>query len=246
MKALITRPETDAAPVADALRARGIEPVLAPMLRIEPIAGAATELVGALAGVQAVLFTSANGVRIYAEATSRRELPAYCVGEASAAAARIAGFRAVYSADGDVDDLAALVAARAAPGHGALLHAAGAETAGDLAATLGAEGFTVRRIVLYRAQPATALPPDVAAALECGKIDIGLFFSPRTALTFVRLAHAAGIVESGRAMTALALSPKVAAALDGIAWCAVVTAQAPNRRSLLAALDAMLAERNPE
>ena len=150
------------------------------MLRIEPEPDAASRLRGALIGVQAVLFTSANGVRAYAQAGTRFELPAYCVGEASAAAARIAGFRMVANADGDVTKLAALAASRLAPGNGALLHAAGTVTAGDLAADLAARGFSLRRAELYRAVPAEAFAPEIAAALRRNDVALALFFSPRT------------------------------------------------------------------
>jgi uroporphyrinogen-III synthase len=244
MKALVTRPQEDAAPLASALRARGIEPVLAPMLRILPEPDGAARLGGALAGVQAVLFTSANGARAYAAASSRFDIPAYCVGGASAAAARMAGFRAVVSAEGDVEDLAALTVSRLAPGNGALLHAAGTVTAGDLDAELGAKGFMVRRVELYRAEPARAIAPEAAEALKSHEIEIALFFSPRSARTFVRLAQEAGFPDIFASMTAFGLSAKVAQALRALTWRGIEVAQTPSQGSLLAALDATVGRRS--
>ncbi len=237
MKALVTRPADNAAPVADALRARGIEPLLAPLLEIEPEPDGAVRLRGALAGVQAVLFTSANGVRAFAQASDRFELPAYCVGDASAAMARIAGFRVVVSAAGDVTDLVALVASRLAPNNGPLLHAGGRDTAGDLEALLAAKSYGVRHVVLYRAVAAQALAPEVAAALRRGEVGLALFFSPRSAETFVRLARQAGLAEQCKDMVTVALSGNVAAALSSMQWRAVATAPMPNLPSLLAVLD---------
>ena len=237
MKALVTRPDEDAAPVAAALRARGIEPLLAPMLRIEAVPDGKARLGGALAGVQALLFTSTNGVRAFTAASNRFELPAYCVGEASAAAARIAGFRVVASAEGEVADLAALVASRLAPHNGALLHAASVVTAGDLSADLAARSFTVRRVELYRAVEADGFAPEIAAALRQSEAQYALFFSPRTGASFVRLARAAGLAERCREMKALALSSNVAAALQELPWRAMAIARAPNLAALLAALD---------
>lgn len=242
MKALVTRPAEDAAPLVRALAERGVEAVLAPMLSIVPAADAARRVGDALIGAQAVLFTSANGARIFAGASARRELPAFAVGDASAAAARLAGFRSVMSAGGDVADLAALVAARLAPQQGALVHVAGSEVAGDLAGALGAAGFTVRRAVVYAAPAATALEPATAAALARGELALALFFSPRTAATFVRLAAAAGVGPACGALTAIALSPAVATALGELAWRRVAVARAPTQPALLAALDAELAE----
>jgi uroporphyrinogen-III synthase len=243
MKALVTRPIEDAAPLVRALEGRGIAAVVAPLLTIVPEPEAARRIIDALIGAQAVLFTSANGARIFAAASARRELPAFAVGDASAAAARIAGFRSVASAGGDVQDLARLVASRLAPQHGAVVHVAGSEVAGDLAGLLAAGGFSVRRAVVYAAIPAAALVPAVAAALGAGEVALALFFSPRTAAGFVRLAAAAGLAESCRVMTALALSPAVAAALADLPWREVRVADAPTQQALLAALDGAVAER---
>jgi uroporphyrinogen-III synthase len=242
MKALVTRPVEDAAPLVRALQARGIAAVVAPLLTIVKEAEAARRITDALIGAQAVLFTSANGARVFAAASARRELPAFAVGDASAAAARIAGFRSVASAGGDVADLAQLVAARLAPQHGALVHVAGSEVAGDLAGDLAAAGFSVRRAVVYAAIPAEALAPEAAAALGSGEVALALFFSPRTAAGFVRLAAAAGLGDACRGMTALALSPAVAAALADLPWRSVRVAEAPTQQALLAALDGAVAE----
>ena len=58
---------------------------------------------------------AANGARALARATQRRDLPVLAVGDATARAAREAGFESVTSAGGDVGDLAPLAAARCAP-----------------------------------------------------------------------------------------------------------------------------------
>ena len=242
MKVLITRPREDALPLARALAARGIETLIAPMLTITPLPEAAQRLSEQMAGAQALLFTSANGVRAFAAASPRRELPVFAVGDATAAAARLADFRSVSSAGGDVEDLAELAAARLSPDHGALLHAAGTEVAGDLAGRLGTLGFRVHRARLYEAVEASALEPEAAEALRRGEIAVALFFSPRTARSFVRLAAAEGLEESCRGSSAIALSPAVATALADLPWHSLRTAAAPTQSDLLAVLDTLLCE----
>jgi uroporphyrinogen-III synthase len=242
VKALVTRPVEDAAPLIRALQERGIDTLPAPMLTIRPVADAERRLHELLASTQAVLFTSANGVRAFAGASPRRELPAFAVGDATAAAARIAGFRSVLSAGGDVGDLAELVRTKLSPQGGALLHAAGSSVAGDLAGALGPIGFTLHRAVLYDAVPARALDAATVAALRGGEARLALFFSPRTAASFARLAAAADVAESCRSITAFALSPAVATALEPLPWRMVRVAAAPTQRDLLAALDTYLME----
>src|ERR1700716_1677325 len=126
MRFWVTRPRDDAEAFAKALRARGHDAIVAPVMEVHIMAGAPI----ALEGVQAVLATSANGVRALASGKKRRDLTIYAVGPQTAEAAREAGFTIVVSAEGDSTDLIEMVARDADPAKGTLLHAAGAETAG--------------------------------------------------------------------------------------------------------------------
>jgi uroporphyrinogen-III synthase len=245
LRALITRPEHDSAALADALRARGVAPVIEPMMTITPPATAPDPDPG-LDGVQAVLLTSANGARAVAEYTERRDVPVFAVGDATAAAARGLGFAAVDSAAGDVAALAALVRDRLRPAAGVLLHPAGSAVAGDLAGALAADGFTVRRIVLYRTQPSGAISPATCRLLADGSIAAALFFSPRTAQTFVTLAGQARLAAACAGMAAFCLSQAVANRLQGLDWRSMHIARTPEADALLAAFDAWASHMKPE
>ena len=195
MRALVTRPRAEATALAAALAGRGIAALLEPLLEIVyrdlgyPLD---------LAGVQAVLCTSANGVRAFARLSQERALPLFAVGEATAARAQAEGFSDVHSAGGAVGDLVALVSGRLRPDAGRLLHVAGSLVAGDLSGELRARGFTVDRAVLYEARPVAALSAATVRALAAGIVDFALFFSPRTAAIFARLADQAGLADAMR------------------------------------------------
>ncbi|TXH34026.1 MAG: uroporphyrinogen-III synthase [Rhodospirillaceae bacterium] len=235
MRALITRPQEDAAPLAEALSARGIEPVIESLLEIKPIAGAELDL----DGVQAVLFTSANGARSFANFTDRRDLPVFTVGDGSGATAKELGFTQVESAGGDVKALASLVCDRLTPQDGVLFHAAGSITAGDLAGDLEKAGFTVRRTPLYTAEQAAALSPETRMNLTLGGIDLVLLFSPRTAAIFAALWQDAGSPNLER-VCALCLSAAVAREVGDLPWRDVFIAERPDLPSMLALVDAEL------
>jgi uroporphyrinogen-III synthase len=235
LRALITRPEEDAKPLAEALAARGIATVIEPLLAIAPLPEAAEQLAGDLAGVQAILFTSANGARTFAQLSPRRDIGVLAVGDATALAARGLGFAAVESAGGDVQDLVRLVNRRLKPDGGPLFHAAGSAVAGDLAQLLAADGFTLRRRMLYESQAAQAFGEAARAAFAAGGIDLVLLFSPRTAATFASLAKSAKM--DAASMTALCLSPAVAAAVKDLSWRAVETAARPDLPAMLALVD---------
>ncbi|HEX4573359.1 MAG TPA: uroporphyrinogen-III synthase, partial [Dongiaceae bacterium] len=235
LTALITRPEEDARPLAEALAARGVAVVIEPLLAIRVLPEAAGDLAKDLAGVQALLFTSANGARAFAELSPRRDIGVLAVGDATATAARALGFGMVESAGGDVQALARLAKQRLKPTGGPLFHAAGSAVAGDLAETLAVEGFELRRRMLYESTAATSLSPETVAALRQGRIDLVLLFSPRTAASFAELAKAARIDTAS--LTALCLSPAVAKAVEGLAWRRVEVAEKPDLPSLLLLVD---------
>ena len=238
MKVLITRAEDEARRLAATLGARGIETLIEPLITVRFRPESAAVLGPFLEGVQAAIFTSANGARAFAAATKRRDLRVFAVGPATAAAAREAGFAQIEKAQGNVEDLAALVIARLKPGAGALIHAAGSVTAGDLAGVLGAAGFLLRHAVLYDAVAAEGLSPAARGALEREELAAALFFSPRTAAIFARLA--AGLETHCASLVAVALSSAVAAVLEPLPWRRIAVASSPQEAELLRVLERSL------
>jgi uroporphyrinogen-III synthase len=238
LRALVTRPREDAGGLAAALAARGIEAVIEPLIDIRFRTDPAPDL----AGAQAILCTSANGVRALARLSTERALPLFAVGDATAARARAEGFTEVESAGGDVADLARLVRQHLQPATGRLVHVAGSAVAGDLASDLGTDGFTVDRLVLYEARPAAALSAPTVHALGAGLIGFALLLSPRTAATFVRLADRAGVIEALDHTVAISISSAADAALGGVRFRERRVAVAPTQAALLGLLDSMLVE----
>jgi uroporphyrinogen-III synthase len=237
-RALLTRPREEADALAEALAARGVSAQVEPMMEIRLREGAPD-----LAGVQAVLCTSANGVRALARVSPKRGLPIFAVGDATATRARALGFTAVESAAGNSTDLARLAAERLQPGEGRLVHVCGSEVSGDLAGGLRQRGFAVERCVLYEARAIAALSAAASNALASSAIDFALFFSPRTAAIFVRLADAAGIAHACQTITALSISAAADAALRAVHWRERRVAERPDQSALLALLDRIIAER---
>ncbi len=234
MRLLVTRPLDESQALAERLEARGHQAAIEPLLTIAPDLFAPLSL----EGVQALLFTSANGVRAFALRSPRRDLPVYAVGPATAAAAREIGCATVESAGGDVRALAALVVTRLDPARGALLHVAGRVVAGDLAGPLAARGFVVGRAALYAAEPATRLSAAAHDALADGVLDGVLLFSPRSAATFAAVTAAPELRAALSRLTLFALSPAVAEAVADLGWRRVAIAATPDEDALLALVDA--------
>lgn len=218
----VTRAEPGAGRTAARLRNLGFEPVVAPVLKIERINGVRIDFTD----IAALAFTSINGVSAFAALSDRRDLPAFCVGDATAEAVRQIGFTDVCSASGDLEALGRLIAAT---GLRDVVLAPGAEQpAGDLEAMVG--GSTpVRRLAIYR---------TVETPLEPPPCDAVLIHSPRAAAALRPL------IEPWPARPlAIAISAAAARPLAGLLSCAI--ADHPDEAAVLDALLATLGKPLP-
>lgn len=229
---LITRPREDAEPLAALLADHGIASLIEPLMQAEILAGEPLDL----PGVQALIATSANGVRAFAARDPRRSIPVCCVGDATARAAREAGFAEVTSAAGDVEALAEMIVGRHDPADGAFLHIAGTVTAGDLAGRLAACGFAYRRAVLYEMRPVAALSPEACEAMAAGGLSGVALYSPRTAALFADLVDAHRLAAACRGLRAYCLSKAVAEKVARLPFAARVVAARPDQPAMLAAI----------
>jgi uroporphyrinogen-III synthase len=234
LRLLVTRPEEDAAETAAELAALGHEVIVQPLFAIAfmPPPVPVTKP-GALA------FTSRNGVRAFLrwpEATGWRDLPAFAVGDATAAFLRAEHFTDIRTAAGDTEALAGLIAADFPPASGAIVYPAPREGAYDLASVLGAKGFAVRRFEAYGTIAATRLDDAVQTALRDRRLDGALFFSRRTAAIFGELVRKAELVGAVAGMTMFALSEAVAGPLRELGAGRVAVAAHADRASLFALL----------
>lgn len=149
--------------------------VISPLIGIQPVAADPD-----LADARGVVFTSSSAVTVASELTPRRDLPCFCVGNATTARARDAGWRAAF-AGADADALVATLT-RDRP-ETPLLHLRGRHTRGAVAARLTAAGLPVRESVIYD-QPVLPLNRAAADALGGPAPVIVPLFSPRSARQF--------------------------------------------------------------
>ncbi len=213
----ITRAEPGAEATARRVEAMGWTPLVAPLLEARTLPDVALDLTG----VEALAFTSAQGIRAFAALTDTR-MPVFTVGDATAEAARAAGFSDVRSAAGDVVALAHLIA-NTRPGR--VLHAGALHPAGDLIGDLTARGLAARTVALYETLPVDPVPalsrlPDIAAVLV---------HSPRAARLLADLLTA----HPAPSLRLLTLSEAVSAPLRALENAKIAVAPFPNEASLL-------------
>ena len=218
----ITRARPGAEATARRVEALGFTALIDPLLEIAFLDPAVD-----LSGVAALAFTSANGVEAFARRPTARDMPVFVVGETTARAAREAGFAQPFSADGDVEALAALIS-RTRPGP--VLCVSAREPAADLPGRLQAEGVSARAVAVYAALDRAPAPETLA---RLAGFDAVLLHSPRAARGL------AGVLERAPApaLRALCLSQAVAdplaAALSAGGVGSVAFASRPRESALL-------------
>ena len=233
MLVVVTRPLADSERTAAALRARGHDVLVAPLLHVEPVAA---DFGGGWGGI---IITSANAPGAIAGHPARDKLiklPVYAVGQRSADAARQAGFSNVTSAGGDVRDLVRLIAARRADAAAPLLYLAGEDRAADLIAELVAHGIAAEMAIVYRAA-AAPFPSALIAALKAGEVDTVLHFSKRSADNYLAGAAQAGIAKQALAVRHLCLSAQIAEPFVQAGASRIDTAKRPDEAGLIALLE---------
>ena len=211
MRVLILRPKPGASATAALVSRAGHEPVVVPLFEMVPVDWSLPR-----GRFDAVAMTSANAARLGGDGLRAvRRLPLYAVGEATAEAARAAGFSNVQAGAGDADDLAALVP----PGR--ILRLCGTERR---ALPLP----HVTELPVY-----TAVPTRVDAAALQG--DVALVHA---ASAGHRLADLVPLSERAR-LAIVAISERAVAAC-GTGWRSIAVATSPRDDAMLALLPALL------
>lgn len=240
MAILVTRPAPDNERTAAALRERGYDALLSPMMRFEEIPFHDEDD----AAYDGVVVTSANAIRAIADHPSRTHLfglPAFAVGEQTAAAAREAGFVDVASARAGAKALGDLIAKKGKLRKGATLcYLAGADLAHDLAADLGARGYTVVTHTTYRMVPVAGFSEHVGDAFRADGIEAVLHYSRRSARAYLDAARADGVEVSALSLPQCCISDAVAGVLREAGAMRVAAARMPDEKAIFDALDRAL------
>ena len=204
-RVLVLRPEPGASATVERARKHGLDAVAMPLFEIEAVEWDAPDA----AGFDGLLLTSANTVRCGGrQLESLRGLPVYAVGEATAEAAREAGFDIAATGEDGVDRLLGSIEAGLK-----LLHLCGEARRPPEQARQ-----QITPVAVYRARPVEVHLPDNVVALV---------HSPRAGRRLAELTAKRGGI-------AVAAISEAAAEAVGSGWKALEAAEQPNDEALLA------------
>jgi uroporphyrinogen-III synthase len=209
-RVIVLRPEPGASETVARAAALGLDVVAIPLFRIEPLEWQVPDP----AQFDALLLTSANAVRFGGSGLAAlRGLRVHAVGEATATAARSAGFDVASVGDAGVEGLLASLDPKLR-----LLHLAGEDRVPT--------SLPIEAIAVYRST-AIGVPEQLKTAEEA----VVLLHSPRAGAA---LADAADRLGLDRASMRIAAISPAAAEAAGSGWGAVESAPRPTDDALLA------------
>jgi len=212
---LILRPQPGADETGRRAKALGLEAAVAPLFSVRPLDWTPPDR----ADFDAVMLTSANAARYCGDGmTPFLTLRCYALGEATAAAAREAGFAEIKVG---ASDGAALLDLMAFEGVKRAFHPCGRDRT-----DLGASPIEHVDVSVYAAEAVRRLPPEAAAALGAGARV--LLHSPRAAGLFAEL------YEGEREFVDLIAISSATAAAAGTGWRSVAIAAEPRDEAVLA------------
>lgn len=209
---VVLRPEPGASATVERARAIGLDAWAMPLFAIEPVAWEVPDP----GQFDAVLLTSANAVRHGGDGLEQLlALPAYAVGEATAAAAREAGFDIAGEGDSGVERLLGSI-----PVEVRLLRLCGEHRTALLVTR------AIAAVPVYRS--VEMAPPEDLASIERGVVAV---HSPRAGQALARLVDQSGI---DRGTVRIAAISDAAATAAGGGWAAREAAATPDDAALLA------------
>ena len=179
-----------------------------------------------------LIFTARNGVRAFASKHQNRHYDVVCVGDATAALARVSGFDNVISVGGDSQNVIDWIKQNT-PSSRPVRHCAGRHVRGQITETLQAAGYEAERVEYYASHPVENV------AVDCQDIDYVAVYSPLGATTIANLWAGK---DTGH-LRFLCISEAVHDALGDLAKHSSLIAQRPNQRDMLNRLKLDLAER---
>lgn len=254
-KVLVTRAADQAGSFRDALARRGLEPVCLPVIEIVPADdwAACDQALALIDDYEALIFTSANGVRYFVERMARvgrncDEMPAaFGLGAKTKAAIEDVGLMCVPTADalnanGLAEEICTFMSSAGFKGIKEMrfLFPCGDKAREELPAALRVHGAIVDNVVVYLNRPARAEAAGaVRAMFEARDIACVSLFSPSQVTAFLAL-FPEFIAAYRATLTVAAIGDTTAAALQTAGIIPDLVSSSPESDIFAAAIAAAL------
>jgi uroporphyrinogen-III synthase len=183
MHILLTRPLEDCHEMILKFQSLGHEVSHLPLMAIE---GLKCESLN-YTDFKAIIFTSSNAVKFMDIKNIDKKINCFCVGSATEKKAKSVGFQNVFAAEGNVNNLKELILRNFNSSDGKLLYVSGEIISSDLDQQLISEGYNIKRIINYRANPIEKFDQNFIDKLKLKMPQIVYIYSQNSAFSFLHI-----------------------------------------------------------
>jgi len=214
MHILFTRPLEDCHEMILKFQSLGHEISHLPLINIEGLKYEATNY----SEFKGIIFTSTNAVKFLDIKNIDKKLKCFCVGGATEKKARSVGFQNVFAAEGNVGNLKELILQNFKPSDGKLIYISGEIISSDLDKELISSGYTIERLINYRANPIEKYDESFIEKLKLKMPEITYIYSQNSAINFLKVIKSYQLETLWMNTNLMCIGEKTSSILNEIKW----------------------------
>jgi uroporphyrinogen-III synthase len=214
MHILFTRPLEDCEEMILKFQSLGHEISHLPLIDIESIKYEPLDC----SEFKGIIFTSSNAIKFLDTKNINKKITCFCVGSATEKKVRSAGFQNVFAADGNVNNLKELILLNFNILDGKLLYVSGEIITSNLDGDLTSDGYTIKRVINYRANPIKKYDEDFIERLKLKMPEITYIYSQNSAINFLKMIKNYQLETLWMNTNLMCISEKTSSILNEIKW----------------------------
>ena len=176
-------------------------------------------------GCRGLIFTSANAIKFLDTKEIDKNIKCFCVGLATEKKAKNIGFQNIISAEGNVRNLKELILQNFDPLDGDLVYVSGEIISSDLDQQLINEGYSIKRLINYKAHHNNNFDHKFIEKLKNNIPDIVYIYSFNSAVSFLNFIKNEGIESLWMNTNLMCMSEKTSSILNEIKWKKIFLSQ---------------------
>ena len=165
-----------------------------------------------------IIFTSSNAIKFLDIKNIDKKLKCFCVGNATEKKARSVGFQNVFAAEGNVNNLKELILQNFKPSEGKLIYISGEIISSDLDKELISSGYTIERLINYRANTIEKYDEDFIKKLKLKMPEITYIYSQNSAINFLKVIKNYQLETLWMNTNLMCIGEKTSSILNEIKW----------------------------
>ena len=165
-----------------------------------------------------IIFTSTNAIKFLDIKNIDKKLKCFCVGNATEKKARSAGFQNVFAAEGNVNNLKELILQNFKSSEGKLIYISGEIISSDLDKELISSGYTIERLINYRANVIEKYDEAFIEKLKLKMPEITYIYSQNSAINFLKVIKNYQLETLWMNTNLMCIGEKTSSILNEIKW----------------------------